>query len=76
MKTKITKWGNSYAVRIPKQLVEELQLADESELLLKAKDTGFFLTKPTKKQQLAEILKNMQPQKEVEWGAARGKEAW
>lgn len=76
MKAKLTKWGNSYAVRIPKQLVEELQLTDESELLLEAKDNGFLLTKPKKKKQLADILKNMQPQKEVDWGAARGKEAW
>ncbi|HLD19609.1 MAG TPA: AbrB/MazE/SpoVT family DNA-binding domain-containing protein [Candidatus Nanoarchaeia archaeon] len=76
MKTKVTMWGNSYAVRIPKQLVEELQLTGESELLLEAKDNGFLLTKPTKKKQLAEILKNMQPQKEVDWGAACGKEAW
>ncbi|TAL52583.1 MAG: AbrB/MazE/SpoVT family DNA-binding domain-containing protein [Nanoarchaeota archaeon] len=76
MKTKLTKWGNSYAVRIPKQLIEEMELTDKSELLLEPKDNGFMLTKPIKKRQLAELLKNMQPQKEVDWGAARGKEVW
>jgi len=76
MKAKITKWGNSYAIRLPKNLVDDMKLADESDLLLEKKENGFLITKPTKKKQLSELLKNMQPQKEVEWGQARGKELW
>ena len=76
MKAKVTKWGNSYAIRIPLQVIEELDLSDESELLLETKDNGFTVTKPSKKKKLSDLLKNIKPQKEFDWGPPRGKEIW
>jgi antitoxin MazE len=75
MKTKIMKWGNSYAVRLPKHVVEDLNLKEESELTLEQKDRSITLT-PSKHERLQEILKGMEQQKELEWGKQRGKEAW
>jgi antitoxin MazE len=75
MRTRLTKWGNSYAIRLPKQLVEELQL-EESELSLEKKGDHLTLRKPEKEKQLAVLLKDVKVQEELDWGKARGKEAW
>lgn len=75
MRTKIAKWGNSYALRLPKQLVEELQL-EKAELQLESEGGAIILRKPSKELQLKELLKGMQQQKEMDWGAGRGKEEW
>jgi antitoxin MazE len=74
MKTKVAKWGNSYAVRLPKQFVQDLQLNDE--ILMESKGDMLILRKPSKEAQLKELLKDMKPQEEVDWGQRRGKEVW
>ncbi len=76
MKTKVAKWGNSYAIRLPKHVVEELEITDTSELLLVSQERGFTVTKLTKEDQLADLLATMQPVLAVDWGDARGKEIW
>jgi len=73
MKLQLAKWGNSYAVRIPKKLVEEYSLLEG--VSLEREEEGILL-KPSQKQQLQELLAGMQRQKEVEWGPRRGKEVW
>lgn len=62
MKTKIAKWGNSYALRLPKQLIEDLQLEETDELQLESEGDALILRKPSKELQLKELLKDMQPQ--------------
>lgn len=74
MKTKLTKWGNSYAVRLPRQLVKEMRL--EGELQLERKGDTLTLKKPSKETQLRELLKNLEPPEAVDWGPGRGKEIW
>ncbi len=63
----IAKWGNSFAVRLPKKLVEELglSLGDEIEIL---KTEGHSLTvgKSTRK---AKALANMHGRK---WSTPKG----
>jgi antitoxin MazE len=76
VKTKLTKWGNSYAIRIPKQIVDQMELSNESELRLTSKENSFIISKPSKDEQLAELIKNIKPQKEIDWGPPRGKEVW
>ena len=74
MKTSVSKWGNSYAIRIPKELVEEYKLLEGS-LELERQPKGIVLRKTAKDEQLRALLKNMKPQKELDWGT-RGKEVW
>ncbi len=45
MKIKIKKWGNSYAIRIPKSIAEDAQLEDDSEVDLSITD-GIIILKP------------------------------
>lgn len=73
MKVELAKWGNSYALRIPKKIIEEYDLLEG--LVLEREENGILL-KPSRKQQLRELLKDMKPQKEIDWGPRRGKEVW
>jgi len=80
MRTKIQRWGNSLAVRIPKTFAEEVGLVDESTIEMRLVKGG-LLIEPTAEYAptLAELLdgitdENLHP--EVHWGPAAGKEAW
>ena len=75
MKCSLAKWGNSYAVRIPKNIVDEFGLHENSVLELEKKEETIIL-KPRKENVLKKLLEKMTPQNEVEWGEARGKELW
>ncbi len=73
MKLQLAKWGNSYALRIPKKIVEEYDLLEGVSLEREAEG---ILLKASQKQQLQDLLKDMKPQEEVEWGPRRGREVW
>lgn len=45
MQTKIQKWGNSYAVRLPKQFVVELGLKTGNTIQIQRQVSGFLLKK-------------------------------
>ncbi len=72
MATKIRKWGNSYAVRIPKERVHELGMRDGSEVKIKIEPIN---KKPTLDELIAQITpKNRH--KLIDWGPDVGKEIW
>lgn len=48
MQTRIQKWGNSHAVRLPKVLLEELQIHENDEVELKI-ENGNLIILPVKK---------------------------
>lgn len=74
MRTRLTKWGNSYALRIPKRLIDEMQLA-QSEIEI-SQDGKVITLRKTGDARLRELLKDINPQEETDWGTARGKETW
>jgi antitoxin MazE len=83
MTTKITKWGNSYGIRIPKQFINELNLNEGSELELTIKGNTISIA-PIKnkklkiiKYNLKDLLKNYDPKtrhEEFDWGPDVGRE--
>lgn len=83
MTTKIQKWGNSYAIRIPKNLFEDLRLVQGGEVVLEIQNQSLIM-KPKKQKEytLKELLKGMTPENRhelVEWGPDVGNEileAW
>ena len=76
---KIVRWGNSMAVRIPKVVLRDAGLQEGDVLAFGAKN-GSIVAKPIKKKTtLTELVAKMSPEnihEEVDWGKARGKEAW
>jgi antitoxin MazE len=81
MTTTIQKWGNSQGIRIPKVVLEHLNLDTNSEVLLLVKDDSIIIKKATKKKHLTieERFANYtgKPQSgEYDWGEPQGKELW
>lgn len=78
--TRLQKWGNSYAVRIPKNLVNSLALDSNSPLEIREED-GKLIIVPVapKPYRLSQLLEQITPQNlhgEVNEGPAQGKEVW
>ncbi len=80
MKTKVQKWGNSLALRIPKSFASEVGLQKETSVEVSLDDGRLVITpvskpKPTLKQLLAKVTKE-NLHHEVDTGASVGNEAW
>ena len=80
MQTKIQKWGNSLAVRIPKAFVEEAHVAHGTRVDLSVND-GKIVIEPhgEPEARLEDLLKGVTGRNvhaEVETGEAVGREVW
>ena len=80
MKTRIQKWGNSLALRIPKSFANEVGLDNKAPVDVSLADGKLVIKpvtqpKPTLKQLLAKITKD-NLHHEVDTGPAVGNETW
>jgi antitoxin MazE len=80
MKGKISRWGNSLALRIPRKLASSHHL-DEGTSVEIIEDQGELKLRPVPEQiyHLDELLGGITEQnlhEEVQTGSARGKEVW
>lgn len=57
MSAKIQKWGNSLGIRIPKSLIEKMDLSENSEVEIEHKN-GALVIFPAKKQYSLDNLLN------------------
>jgi len=80
MTTKVQKWGNSLAVRIPRAFAEEARLEAGTEVDMKLADGGIVIAPAAKpKHSLDALLKQVNKgniHEETDWGAPVGGEAW
>lgn len=80
MRTKVQKWGNSLAVRIPKLYALEMGLEKESQVEVSVREGRLILTvAPPEPPSLDDLLAQITPQNrhaEVDFGEAVGAEAW
>ena len=80
MRTRVQKWGNSLALRIPKSFAAEVGLQKEAPVEISLANGGLVIRpvaepKLTLKQLLSRVTeKNLH--REVDTGPAVGKEAW
>ena len=81
MTTKVTKWGNSLALRLPQELAKKYRLTDGARVAFTEMQKGVLITSvpdttkrklPTLKEALANFTPNML--EKVEWGGDMGKE--
>ena len=80
MKTRVQKWGNSLALRIPKSFAIEVGLQRETSVEVSLANGKLVITpiaepKPTLKRLLAKVTKG-NLHHEVDTGAAVGNETW
>ena len=79
MQTRIQKWGNSLAIRIPKPFALEFGL-EQNSLVVVSVSEGKLVLEPVKPSySLAELLAQVTKDnlhQEIETGPAAGNEAW
>ena len=80
MKTRVQKWGNSLALRIPKSFAEEIGIHKETSVEVSLTDGKLVITPVTKptltlKQLLAKVTKE-NLHHEIDTGSAIGNETW
>ncbi|MGB4548048.1 MAG: AbrB/MazE/SpoVT family DNA-binding domain-containing protein [Syntrophales bacterium] len=80
MKTRMQKWGNSLAIRIPKAFATEVGLKEESEVDVSLK-SGKLVVAPVEKpgvtlKMLLEKITEENVHREVDTGPATGRESW
>jgi antitoxin MazE len=80
MKTRIQKWGNSLALRIPSAFARSLGLEQDSQVELTMTRTQLVIAPVRQpKPKLAELLDRITPanvHREVDAGKAQGRESW
>jgi antitoxin MazE len=81
MKGSICKWGNSYAIRIPKSLLDDFELKENSVIYLEKQKNGIILIPQKSEETLAELVAKITPEnkpsfEDVDWGEPVGKEFW
>jgi antitoxin MazE len=78
--TRIQKWGNSYGIRIPKNIMDEMGLRPDTRLEIHQEQGKIALTPLHEpKVSLDELLEQITPENlhgEIDWGAPTGNEAW
>lgn len=77
MRVQVQKWGNSFALRIPKKLAEEVKVSRGSEVELSIEKGRLVVAPARKKYRLDDLLgkvtrRNIHP--ETDWGRPVGKE--
>lgn len=78
--TRIQKWGNSYGLRIPKSIMDELEIHPDTRLEIQ-QEQGRIVITPIRdhKLTLEDLLAQITPDNlhsEVDWGDTAGNEAW
>ena len=80
MKTRVQKWGNSLALRIPKAFADEVGLQKETPVEVSLADGKIIVTPVTKsKLTLEQLLSKVTKENlhhEVDTGSAVGNETW
>jgi antitoxin MazE len=81
MQTKVQKWGNSLAIRIPKTIAKETKLTDgkQVELVLEKENLVIKPVRKKKKYALTDLLAAITDENchaETDFGNSVGKEIW
>lgn len=80
METTIQKWGNSLAVRLPKEMALKQLFTEGSEVVVVESKNGLMIRKMTRtKKTLAKLIEGITPDNvhgEVAWGSLKGNEVW
>jgi antitoxin MazE len=77
---RLSKWGNSLAIRIPQALVKQARLSEGDQVSLDlAADGSIVLRSRAPRYSLEELVAGITPRnrhRETKWGPSQGKEAW
>ena len=79
VKVQLVKWGNSHAVRIPKVVLERVDIREGDELEIRVEDGRIALEPAVPKLRLRDLVARITPKNchaEQDWGRPKGREVW
>lgn len=81
MKTKIQKWGNSFGVRLPMEIIQENGLSNGVPVKISEAKNKIVIeyTPQNKQNNLSDLLNKIKPDNlhnESDWGDNQGQEVW
>lgn len=80
MEARMSKWGNSLGVRIPKSILDETEIGLGDWVTISVRRDGKIVIAPKpKKVRLDDLLRGMRRQDKpgpVDWGKPEGRESW
>lgn len=79
MTTKVQKWGNSLAVRIPSEVINHFNIEQGSEIEIKVVENEIKLIPKKQKPKLEELMAKITEDNqhdEIDFGKPEGKEVW
>ncbi|WP_395141863.1 AbrB/MazE/SpoVT family DNA-binding domain-containing protein [Armatimonas sp.] len=79
MTTKVQKWGNSLAIRIPRTFAEAGRLTENAPVEMTISSGKLILERIPERPPLAALLERVTPENchaEIDWGKPEGEEAW
>ena len=79
MKATVQKWGNSLAIRIPKNVTKETKVIEGSSINIQVENGNIILSPSKKEYSLKELLKNITNENihtEVSTDGRMGGEVW
>lgn len=82
MQTNIVKWGNSQGIRLPKMLLDSVNLTESDIVDITVENGNIIIKKAENKKQyktIQERFKDFNGEYEpidIDWGKAEGKELW
>ncbi|MGA2716493.1 MAG: AbrB/MazE/SpoVT family DNA-binding domain-containing protein [Bryobacteraceae bacterium] len=78
--TKVSKWGNSLAVRIPQAIAKEARLSEGDCLAMEFDPDGSIILRSTRRTyELSELVSRITPtnrHRETDWEPRQGEESW
>ena len=80
MDTTIQKWGNSFAVRLPKAITKKLRVGAGTKVRVGIERRRIIIQQiPKKEETLEDLVARITPEnrhKKIDWGGPVGKEIW
>lgn len=76
MRATIAKWGNSLALRLPRNIAEGAKLVEGAAVDLEVEGDSIRVTPRRPKFKLADLLIGERASGEVDWGEPKGDEVW
>ena len=76
MHATISKWGNSLALRLPRNIAEGVNLVEGATVELEIEGGSIRITPRRPKFKLADLLADEAKSEELDWGEPKGDEAW
>ncbi|MGK7895497.1 MAG: AbrB/MazE/SpoVT family DNA-binding domain-containing protein [Xenococcus sp. (in: cyanobacteria)] len=75
----VSKWGNSLAIRIPKNIADKINLKEGTAISIDVSDNHIVITPKTTRYTLEELLAGASSEDfdgEYDWGEPVGEEIW